>query len=61
LADHVIARLLEHPARSFADQTAWNTSRIPSFFELPRNKRIKKGGKPFRKESEGAAKMGTSL
>ena len=25
LADHVIARLLEHPARSFADQTAWNT------------------------------------
>jgi hypothetical protein len=25
LAEHVIARLLEHPARSFADQTAWNT------------------------------------
>src|SRR5215475_12897401 len=25
LADHVIARLLEHPARSFADQMAWNT------------------------------------
>ena len=36
-------------------------SRIPSFVGLPRNKRIKTGGKPFRKESEGAYKMGTSV
>jgi len=39
---------------------SWS-SRIPSFVGLPRNKRIKTGGKPFRKESEGAYKMGTSV
>ena len=35
-------------------------SGIPSFFEVPRNKRIKMGGKTFRKESKGGHNTGMS-
>jgi putative transposase len=35
-------------------------SGIPSFFEFPRNKRIKMAGKPFRKESKGGHNTGMS-
>jgi site-specific recombinase XerD len=36
------------------------SSGIPSFFEFPRNKRIKMAGKPFRKESKGGHNTGMS-
>ena len=35
-------------------------SGVPSFFEVPRNKRSKMAGKPFRKESKGGRNTGMS-
>jgi hypothetical protein len=47
---------------SLAKFSSGSTSfKDPLIFGCPRNKRIKRGGKRFRKESEGADKMGTSL
>jgi len=37
-----------------ANDLVCDTSGIPSFFEVPRNKRIKMGGKPFEKNRKEA-------
>jgi hypothetical protein len=59
----IMRELVEHlqdTIEALKREVVRNPSGIPSFFEVPRNKRIKMGGKPFRKESKGGHNTGMS-